>query len=222
MTTQEKYEKYNETVAPSEELIEKTREAMLAAASEAPVKKRNGGRAFGRVMSYVGVAAASVLITVAALRMPQISGFFATKNAESADMAADMAVAAEAPESAAPMNGLEEAATEDATEETAEEFADIEIFYVEDGEIKSDEEYLSCSVEEVFGAWANKNAVADVKVESVTLDGGTDTVGVQIDFSENLREQMDDEGLMLSSLTQTLAGYLNADGMVLTCGGEAL
>ena len=38
MTTQEKYEKYNETVAPSDELIEKTREAMLAAASEAPVK----------------------------------------------------------------------------------------------------------------------------------------------------------------------------------------
>ena len=59
MTTQEKYEKYNETVAPSDELIEKTREAMLAAASEAPVKKRkrNGGRVFGRVMSYVGVAA---------------------------------------------------------------------------------------------------------------------------------------------------------------------
>ena len=77
-------------------------------------------------------------------------------------------------------------------------------------------------MEEVFAAWANKNAVADAKVESVTLDGGADAVGVRIDFSENLREQMDDEGLLLSSLTQTLAGYLNADGMVLTCGGEAL
>ena len=98
----------------------------------------------------------------------------------------------------------------------------MRVFYVEDGEIKSEEEYLSCSVEEVFAAWANKNAVADAKVESVTLDGGADAVGVRIDFSENLREQMDDEGLLLSSLTQTLAGYLNADGMVLTCGGEAL
>lgn len=221
MTTQEKYEKYNETVAPSDELIEKTREAMLAAASEAPVKKRkrNGGRVFGRVMSYVGVAAASVFITVAALRMPQLSGFFAAKSsADFQEASADTAMMAEAPESAAPMNGADDAAAE----ETGEEFADIEIFYVEDGEIKSDEEYLSCSVEDVFAAWANKNAVADVKVESVTLDGGADAVGVRIDFSENLREQMDDEGLLLSSLTQTLAGYLNADGMVLTCGGEAL
>ena len=105
MTTQEKYEKYNETVAPSDELIEKTREAMLAAASEAPVKKRrrNGGRVFGRVMSYVGVAAASVLITVAALRMPQLSGFFAAKSSADFQAAsADTAMMAEAPESAAP------------------------------------------------------------------------------------------------------------------------
>lgn len=221
MTAQEKYEKYNETVAPSDELIEKTREAMLAAASEAPVKKRrrNGGRVFGRVMSYVGVAAASVFITVAALRMPQLSGFFAAKSSADFQAAsADTVMMADAPESAAPKNGPDDAAAE----ETGEEFADIEIFYVEDGEIKSEEEYLSCSVEEVFAAWANKNAVADAKVESVTLDGGADAVGVRIDFSENLREQMDDEGLLLSSLTQTLAGYLNADGMVLTCGGEAL
>ena len=221
MTTQEKYEKYNETVAPSDELIEKTREAMLAAANEAPVKKRkrNGGRVFGRVMSYVGVAAASVLVTVAALRMPQLSGFFAAKSSAGFQAAsADTVMMDEAPESAAPMNGADDAAAE----ETGEEFADIEIFYVEDGEIKSEEEYLSCSVEEVFAAWANKNAIADAKVESVTLDGGADAVGVRIDFSENLREQMDDEGLLLSSLTQTLAGYLNADGMVLTCGGEAL
>ena len=42
---------------------------------------------------------------------------------------------AEAPESAAPMIGADDAAAE----ETGEEFADIEIFYVEDGEIKSDE-----------------------------------------------------------------------------------
>ena len=119
MTTQEKYEKYNETVAPSDELIEKTREAMLAAASEAPVKKRkrNGGRVFGRVMSYVGVAAASVFITVAALRMPQLSGFFAAKSsADFQEVSADTAMMAEAPESAAPMNGADDAAAEETGE----------------------------------------------------------------------------------------------------------
>ena len=214
MTVQERYDQFQESVKPKEALLENTRRRMLAEASVDKLRARRRRRRTGRALSYLVACAAGAVLCFAALHVPALTQYLPF------DGAAQNGTAAIGQESVVQP---QDSASGTVQEGETEQIADVSIYYVENGQLQSETQSLVCTVEDVFAAWAQKNEVADVTVQSVSLDdAGTDVMGVRIDFSAQLRDQLDSQGNKLMALSMTLAEYLNADGVVLTADGKPL
>jgi hypothetical protein len=214
MTVQERYDQFQESVKPKEALLENTRRRMLAEASVDKLRARRRRRRTGRALSYLVACAAGAVLCFAALHVPALTQYLPF------DGIAQNGTAAIGQESVVQ---TQDSASGAVQEGETEQIADVNIYYVENGQLQSETQSLVCTVEDVFAAWAQKNEVADVTVQSVSLDdAGADVMGVRIDFSAQLRDQLDSQGNKLMALSMTLAEYLNADGVVLTAGGKPL
>lgn len=214
MTVQERYDQFQESVKPNEMLLENTRRRMLGEASVDKLRARRRRRRTGRVLSYLIACAAGVALCFIALRVPAVAQYLAFDNAKSQQMVSTQAQG---------QVQMQESTSAASQEGEQEQVADINIYYVDNGQLQSETQSLVCTVEDVFAAWAQKNEVADVTVQSVSLDdAGADVMGVRIDFSAQLRDQLDSQGNKLMALSMTLAEYLNADGVVLTADGKPL
>lgn len=113
-----------------------------------------------------------------------------------------------------------------ASSETASdaEYADVQIFYVEQGEIRSMTEYLPCIPKDIFARWKAYNSIGDeVELLRVKIDSnGTEhsdssvagyTVGdrftLNVTVTANLRDYCGggEPDPLLESLRQTMTSY---------------
>ena len=229
-SVEQEYRRLNETVVPDAQLIKETRALMLEEFSVEKVQARAKKRLMKKVASYVAVAAASALICVGVMTtLPRAKS--------------------EAPNESAAMEGIaeeeffEESILEDAEveESVAEEtltcdradnelgqangetmeYADINIYYVVDGELQNEVvEDAECSIDAIFALWAEKNGVKNVSVLMVDIQSGETSLGVHLDLSGEFSQYLDDAGMVSTSLSLTLGEYLNADGVILTVEGQ--
>lgn len=105
---------------------------------------------------------------------------------------------------------------------------DITIYYVQDGDLKTETEYLECTAESVFAAWKEKNGIGDevVLIDFLIENNGTTTeedgmvshtIGnyfvLHITVSKELENYYGTLGeeLLLQSLKDTMTGYLDID-----------
>jgi len=101
------------------------------------------------------------------------------------------------------------------------EYADINIYYVADGELQNEVvEDAECSIDAIFALWAEKNGVKNVSVLMVDIQSGETSLGVHLDLSGEFSQYLDDAGMVSTSLSLTLGEYLNADGVILTVEGQ--
>ena len=213
MTVQERYDQFQQSVKPNDALLDNTRRRMLSESSVDKMRARRRRRRMGRAMGYLVACAAGAAICFVALRVPGVTQYlsvFQVKDSQALVTQEDQT--AQSQENSAVVQ-----------EGETQQIADINIYYVENGQLQSETQSLVCTVEDVFDAWAQKNEVADVTVQSVSLDDvGEGVMGMCIDFSAQLRDQMDSQGNKLMALSMTLAEYLIADGVVLTVDGKPL
>lgn len=107
-------------------------------------------------------------------------------------------------------------------------YDNMTIYYVKDGKIKKEKEYLPCVAAEVFTAWKEKNGIGaevlllNFKIEdngTTTEEGGmvSHTVGTYFELHitvskelENYYEMLGEE-LLLQSLKETMTGYMDLE-----------
>jgi len=174
--------------------------------------KKNQSRWWG----YAGVAIAASLLTAVVLtganRFLQRKG--AGKDAVTAGGGMLM------------MSSAAEADVEETTQEAAEtnelEYADIQIYYVEDGKIVGESQYMECSVDKIVDVWAMKNDIHDLAVNAVEFQDEGNAIGIHVDVSATIVDQLDEKGLKIQALTRTLSEYLNADSVSITAEGVLL
>lgn len=226
-SVEQEYRRLNETVVPDAQLISETRALMLEELSVEKVQARAKKRMLKKIASYVAVAAASALICVGVMTtLPR-----AKSEAEAPNESAAM-------ESIVEEEFFEEAVMQDASVEeslTADradnemgeangesmEYADINIYYVADGELKNQVfEDTECSVDAIFALWAEQNGVENVEILMVDIQSGSASTGVHLDLSGAFSNYLDDAGLVATSLSLTMGEYLNADGIIITVEGQ--
>ena len=174
--------------------------------------KKNQSRWWG----YAGVAIAASLLTAVVLtganRFLQRKGD--AKNAVVTGGGMLMSSAAEAE--------FDETAQADMAETNELEYADIQIYYVEDGKIVGESQYMECSVDKIVDVWAMKNGIHDLAVNAVEFQDEGNAIGIHVDVSATIVDQLDEKGLKIQALTRTLSEYLNADSVSITAEGVLL
>ena len=175
--------------------------------------KKNQSRWWG----YAGVAIAASLLTAVVLtganRFLQRKGD--AKNAVVTGGGMLMSSAAEAE--------FDETAQMAEMEETNElEYADIQIYYVENGKIVGESQYMECSIDKIVDVWAMKNDIHDLAVNAVEFQDEGNAIGIHVDVSATIVDQLDEKGLKIQALTRTLSEYLNADSVSITAEGVLL
>lgn len=87
-------------------------------------------------------------------------------------------------------------------------YKNIWIYYVKDGEVCKEQEYILAQAMAVFSAWKEKNGIGD-EVELIQYSPDTTSIIV----SANLQDYYGtiDRELLLDSLKQTMAGYSNLE-----------
>ena len=87
-------------------------------------------------------------------------------------------------------------------------YKNIWIYYVKDGEVCKEQEYILAQAMAVFSAWKEKNGIGD-EVELIQYSPDTTYIIV----SANLQDYYGtiDRELLLDSLKQTMAGYSNLE-----------
>ena len=218
-SVEREYRRVNESVMPDAALIARTRAAMAEEMTAEKLAARREKRLLRVAASYAAVAAASVLICVGVMRT--LPGGKTESAAEPMESIVEMEMYNEATaEESAASNTMADSAM---AEESRGEFADITIYYLKNGNIKSDvAKNTECSVDNIFALWAEKNDVEGVQLLVVDIYSNESSVGVQLDFSPSFREYLDEEGLLAASLSMTIGEYLNADGVILTVDGQPI
>ena len=251
MTFEEKYREYMEIIHPDPALIEKTREMMAAEllkkaplqpeetkqqqekaetpriqeketklrvvegkkAKPAPRRsKKNQSRWWG----YAGVAIAASLLT--AVVLTGANRILLNRKTDSKSAAATSGMLMSAGEAAS----FDAVADEERMETNELEYADIQIYYVENGKIVGESQYMECSIDKIVDVWAMHNDIHDISVNVVEFQDEGNATGIHVDISRTLVDQLDDEGLMIQSLTRTLSEYLDADSVSITAEGVLL